>query len=78
VKGKGHTRNTTMTDIIYKMPRHLNSRLNVINLISSLYQSTPVTAKSYNPHLLNHSPAFSQKSPRRRKRRKRKDYSDFN
>jgi len=31
VKGKGHTRNTTMTDIIYKMPRHHNSRLNVIN-----------------------------------------------
>jgi len=78
VKGKGHTRNTTMTNIIYKMPHHHNSRLNVINPISSLYQSTPIIAKLYNLHPLNHSPALSQKFPRRRKRRKRKDCSDFN
>lgn len=77
MKDQGHIRNTTMTNTIYKMPRHHNSHLNVINPINSLYQSIQVTTKS-NLHLLNHSPAFFRKFPRRRKRRKRKGCSDFN
>jgi len=78
VKGKGHIKSTTMIDTIYRMPRRHNGHLSVISPVISLYRSTPVRAKSFNLHLLNHSPALSQMFPRRRKRRKRKNCSDFN